>query len=76
MNSTKLLRKFTCCKCLNEIEKMTSDEPNPMYLCSICIQDDTYKHHIIVKVEGAPAGKVKGTKTPVKTRNTKKAFDK
>ncbi len=76
MNRTKTLVTETCCKCLNEIQKMSSDEPNPLYLCSSCIQDDVYKHHISVEVKGAPAGKVKGTSTPVKTRNTKQAFNK
>lgn len=74
MNHTKTFKKFTCCKCLNDWEVMSDRDTHPLFLCSSCILAEQHKNTIIVQLDGAPAGRVKGSSTPCKLRNVDQSF--
>lgn len=71
-----LIKKFTCCKCLNDVDVMTNKDSNPLFLCDVCRLEETYKHHIIVELDGAPVGFVKGSRNRVTQKNPKTPFTK
>lgn len=74
MNNLKSIKKFICCRCINEIDIMTSEEPKPLYLCDTCIQDEIYKHRILVEIQGAPAGYVRGSENRCRNKLDGKVF--
>ena len=71
MQTIKSIKSFCCIVCLDNHDVMTSKESNPLFLCSSCTLKDKTRHQIIVPIEGAPAGYVRGSEN--RCRNTFKS---
>lgn len=65
----KMIKKFTCCRCLEDRDVMSDKDTHPLYLCSACVLYDKTKHDIVVFLDGAPRGYVKGSHNPVNQKN-------
>ncbi len=75
MYELKQFKMFTCMVCLSEVERYTDQEPTPIYMCGCCKETEKYKTRIIVIHDGAPMGRVAGSRNPCRNR-FKPAFTK
>lgn len=60
------IKLFKCITCQQDREVITDRESNPLFMCAACLVKDKSRNTLIIPVDGAPRGRVRGSDNPVR----------